>query len=67
MLNLYTIFTYIAEEEGSGGLCVSHKWESSFAGDRTFFRCAECGETFSISTKEIACPKARIEENVLGE
>jgi hypothetical protein len=43
--------------------CISHKWESSFAGDRTFVRCRECGETFSIMTEERACPKWRPEEN----
>jgi transposase-like protein len=46
-------------------MCVSHRWEISFAGDRTFFRCKECGETFSIKTEERACPKQLIEKSTV--
>jgi transposase-like protein len=49
-------------------MCISHKWLSSFAGDRTVFKCKECGETFWIKTKEKACPKWNaIEEGALQE
>ena len=55
---------FAKHKRGERMMCVSHKWESSFAGDRTFCRCKECGDTFSIRAEEMACPKWRPEENM---